>query len=93
MPIHDFRCANGHITEQLVKSDVTRIQCPVCATGTLANRVFLTAPRVDWLALGASRHASPEAVERWDRMHKEQKAKEEKSFEEHGDYGPRPGAD
>jgi hypothetical protein len=88
---HDFKCPEGHVTEQYVHRDTTESPCEVC--GLLAKRVFLVAPRVDWLSLGASRFASPEAIQRWDRMHKEQKDKEERSLAEHGDYGPRPGAD
>jgi len=36
--------------------------------------------------------ASPEAIARFDTMHKKQKAKEEKTYADHGDYGPAPGA-
>lgn len=91
--LHDFRCSDGHVHEEYVSSECTEIPClqPGCAL--LASRVFLVAPRVDWLSLGASPSASPEAINKFEKMHKEQKAKEEKCFKEHGDYGPRPGAD
>jgi putative FmdB family regulatory protein len=30
MPLYDYRCPNGHTTEQIRKSDVTEIACPLC---------------------------------------------------------------
>lgn len=36
--------------------------------------------------------ASPEAIKKFEKMRREQRAKEEKSQREHGDYGPSPGA-
>jgi len=89
--LHDFKCPNGHIFEDLVDSETREQPCQECEE--LAKRVFLVAPKVDWLALGASAGASPEAIARFDKMHKEQKAKEERCLERNGDYGPRPGAD
>jgi hypothetical protein len=37
--------------------------------------------------MGAQKNVSPEFQAKFDKMHKEQKAKEEKSLEDHGDYG------
>lgn len=42
MPTHDFRCADGHITEALVGQGVDAIWCQTCAE--LANKVFLRFP-------------------------------------------------
>ena len=28
--IYDFRCTNGHVTEELVKADVTESRCKIC---------------------------------------------------------------
>lgn len=92
MILHDYKCSDCDLVfEELVKSDVYQIPCPEC--GATAERVLLCPPRIDWLNMGAQASASPEAIDRWDRLHREQ-AKIEKAYkQEHGDYGPRPGAD
>jgi putative FmdB family regulatory protein len=90
MPIFDFKCGScGAITEDLVRSSVTTIPCVSCGK---ASTKQLAAPRVNWLAMGSQRDASPEAIIKFDRMHRQQKAKEEKSYAEHGDYGPHAGS-
>jgi hypothetical protein len=43
--------------------------------------------------MGSQPGAPTTAIDKFERMHKEQRAKEEKSLLTHGDYGPRPGAD
>jgi len=86
MPIHDFRCPAGHVHDALVKFDETSRECPEC--GNLAERVFLTGPRLNYLAMGTQENVSPEFQARFDKLHRDQKAKEEKSLKEHGDYGP-----
>jgi hypothetical protein len=85
MPIHDFRCSEGHVHEALVSAETVSQHCPEC--DNLAERVFLKGPRLNYLAMGAQKHVSPEFQDKFDKMHNEQKAKEEKSLEEHGDYG------
>lgn len=85
MPIHDFRCPAGHVHDALVKHDETSRECPEC--GNLAERVFLKVPKLNYLAMGAQKHVSPEFQDRFDKMHRDQKAKEEKCLKEHGDYG------
>lgn len=92
MPLHDFRCETCHaVCEHLVKSGTETMPCHHCQ-GT-AHLVFLTPAKPFWTALAQGDSASPEAVDKFEKMHKEQAAKEKSTFEEHGDYGPRPGAD
>lgn len=87
MPIHDFRCTHcGTVHEALVKWNDTERDCPEC--GKVAVRVFLSAPKLDVLGMGAQKNVSPEFQDRFDKLHRDQKAKEEKSLKEHGDYGP-----
>jgi len=43
MPIHDFKCLRGHVTERFVEHGVDAIDCPVCQ-GIQATKVFLKAP-------------------------------------------------
>lgn len=84
MPIHDFRCkACDHVEAHLVKWDVKTHKCSEC--GNESKRVFLKLAQPNWLAMGAQSNASPEFVERFDKMHKKQ-AEKEKAFEkEHGE--------
>lgn len=90
--LHDYRCDHcSTVTERFIDSDVRVIECPEC--GKNAYRVFLSAPKLDWMGMGAQKHASPEFIDRFEKAHKQQKAIEEKAYNEHGDYGPRPGAD
>ena len=42
MPLHDFRCEDGHTTEQLVGQGVDWVICEICEC--LATKVFLKAP-------------------------------------------------
>ena len=90
MPLYDHRCPEGHVTEHFHPSDVDTVKCPVCDLE--APRVYLTLAKPNWLALAQGSSASPEAIDRFEKMHKQQADKEAKSLENHGDYGPRPGA-
>lgn len=91
MPIHDFRCRECQtVHDAIVHADQTARRCPEC--GNLADRVFLKVPTLNYLAMGAQKHVSPEFQDRFDKMHKDRKEKEEKCYEEHGDYGPAAGA-
>lgn len=38
MPLYDFRCPEGHVTEQRTATSVDRLACPAC--GKLAARQF-----------------------------------------------------
>lgn len=92
MPIHDFRCSYcHHVHDALVKWNDTERECPAC--GKVAVRIFLSTPKLNYLAMGAQKNVSPEFQEKFDKMHRDQKAKEEKSLEEHGDYGASHGYD
>lgn len=43
MPIHDFRCPEGHITEQFVENGINIVPCLECQDE--AKKVFLKAPQ------------------------------------------------
>lgn len=43
MPVHDFRCQQGHVTECMVGHGVNWIYCPQCRVAK-AEKVFLRAP-------------------------------------------------
>ena len=92
MPLHDYKCRRcGQVEEHFVPAGTASQPCNNCL-GT-AELVFLTTAKPLWSALAQGDSASPEAVDKFEKMHKQQAAKESKSLEEHGDYGPRPGAD
>lgn len=50
MPLYDYRCSEGHVSEALASMDCTTIACRVCATPAVrlgAYRVAVTQPEVD----------------------------------------------
>jgi hypothetical protein len=85
----DFECPAHGRFEDLVYPDVRQALCPRC--GLTAPRQ-LSAFRINHMAMAVSNSASPESIAKFDRAHRQQKAKEEKSYAEHGDYGPVAGA-
>lgn len=92
MPLHDFECTKcGATREHFVYGNTAEVECMNC--GAIAKRVFLTPAKPHWAALAQGNSASPEAIARFERVHKQQKAKEDKSYSDHGDYGPAPGGD
>lgn len=91
MILHDYRCTEcGLVEERFVKVDDTIIACNRCSGA--AQRITLKAPNPDWAGLAMGSTASPEAINRFERVHKQQRDKEEKTFREHGDYGPAAGS-
>jgi len=44
MPLHDFECECGHVTEEVVSFKTKKIDCPEC--GAKMSRVFLKAATV-----------------------------------------------
>ena len=93
MPLHDFRCMScDHVHTELVKWDETTHPCPKCDNES--KRVFLKPPKPNWLAMGAQDNASPEFLDKWEKMHKDQKTREEAFEKEHGEgeyYNRTPG--
>jgi hypothetical protein len=90
MILHDFRCVEcRHTEEHFVSSDTQSVACERC--GGHAGKIFLELAKPHWAALAQGDNASPEAINRFERIHKQQTAKENKSYKEHGDYGPAPG--
>lgn len=44
MPIHDFMCPLGHVTEMFVEHGIDGVPCCRCGSPTLATKVFLKFP-------------------------------------------------
>lgn len=88
MPLHDFKCANGHVHEELLsihwKSEES-MPCTECDKPSF--RVFLTPPRIDWAGMAQGDNAGPEFVARFDKVHQDKAEKERRCWNEHGDYG------
>lgn len=61
----DFQCAKEHVTEHLVDSEVTVVECPHCRND--ASRLIST-PRIK---LEGITGAFPTAADRWARNHEE----------------------
>ncbi len=90
--LYDWRCSSCDLAfEALSYSAVKELECPNC--GAIAKRTLVTPPRIDRLAMGAHKHASPESIDHFDRVHRQQRRIEEACEKEHGDYGPAPGSD
>jgi len=86
MIFHDFRCDEGHVHEHYVRSGVDSVPCPTCSKPS--RRVYLTAPKLDWLGMAQGASAGPEFIDRFERVHKKETERQEKILREHGDYGP-----
>lgn len=92
MPTYNYTCPNcGHQEDIFCKvSERLEQTCGECSAPT--SQVVRVAPRPHWTSLAMGDSASPEAIKMFDKMRRERRAKEEKTFREHGDYGRAPGA-
>jgi putative FmdB family regulatory protein len=93
MPLHDFKCKKcSHIHEELVKWDIKTHTCPKCDNES--KRVFLKVAKPNYLAMGAQKDAGPEFQTKFDKLHRDQAAKEKAFEKEHGEgqyYNTAPG--
>jgi len=85
----DFECPIHGLFEDLVKSSVREIPCPQC--GAPAHRA-ISPVRIDRLSMAVKDGATPTSIDYFDRVHRERKALEERSYSEHGDYGNHAGS-
>lgn len=91
MIIHDFRCVEcGLVEERYVKQGVHSVSCGKC--DGFSKKITLKAPNPDWTGLAMGDSASPEAIDKFEKRRKQQRDKEERCFNENGDYGPAPGS-
>lgn len=89
--LFDFRCTKcAAITESMVKPGQYWVACSEC--GGNAQRI-LSPVRVNHYKMAISESASPASIRHFDRQHQQQKAKEEKTYRDHGDYGKAAGSD
>ncbi len=75
--LYDFRCNEcEHAHEATVKMGTTTHDCPQC--GATSHQIHLKPPSIDWGAMGAQKNAGPEFIDRFERVHKEEAAREKK---------------
>lgn len=87
---YSFKCHTcGHYHDAFVKRG-TRPHCPDCNGET--KQVIRYAPKLDYLGMGAQKNAGPEFIDRFEKMHKDRKAHEDRKDRDHGDYGTMAGA-
>lgn len=75
MPLFEYRCPEGHITERL-SNYRQRPDFMTCRCG-LQARYRISAPKLDYLHIGVDA-AYQTASDRWERMHKEKLEQERK---------------
>lgn len=89
---YDFHCTDCDLVfEEFTNTKTFSVECPECKA---TARRILSAVRIDKSRIACSGDsASPESIRHFDRVHKQRKAIEDKTFREHGDYGKAPGSD
>lgn len=86
--LFDFECPEHGLFEDMVTPGIHQAPCPKCGAPSVRQ---ISAVRIDRTSIALSGNASPESVAHFDRIHREQRAKEERAYREHGDYGTAPG--
>lgn len=91
MPIYSYRCTpcEEQFDELQKMADHASCSCPSC--GEPAKQV-ITAVHFDVMGMGTDPNGCPTFADKFEKQMLQQKRKEEKSYREHGDYGPAPGA-
>lgn len=84
----DFLCPTHGEFEELAKSDIKSLPCPKCSRTSVRQ---ISAVRIDKSAMALQNGASPTAIDHFDRLHRERRVIEERSYKEHGDYGTHAG--
>jgi len=80
MILFDFRCANGHVHEELVPSTYWSVPCDQC--NQPANRI-ITAVRSQLDGISGD---FPTASAKWEKRRESHMAQEKKNMERHGSY-------
>lgn len=82
--LHDYRCANGHVTEAYVQATERSRPCPICDEQSV--RVILSCAKLDYGSMAMGESAGTTAIDRFEKQHKDQRKREEKFYKEHGEY-------
>ena len=88
--LYDFECPTHGKFEDLAKSDVRQIPCPVCKAP--ASRL-ISPVKIDKIGMALQDGASPTSVDYFERIHRQRKKIEDRNYDRHGDYGVSAGGD
>jgi hypothetical protein len=88
--LFDFLCAEHGLFEDLAKPDIHQVPCPKCGLNAIRQ---ISAPRIDKSAMALQSGATPTSIDHFERVHRERRAIEERTYANHGDYGTHAGAD
>jgi putative FmdB family regulatory protein len=89
--LFDFSCTKcGLVFEELAKPANYWSKCPDCEANA---RREISPVRIDHSRMAISESASPGSIDYFDRVHQQRKVIEEKSMQNHGDYGKAAGSD
>ena len=84
MPIYDFKCDEcGRVDEHLVKLSVKNMECPECGAN-MSRQIGI--PNFSTSSLATGESATPDSIDRWEKMRKQKMAIEKKNQENHGTY-------
>ena len=89
MPIYSYVCPACERRFDELKPMAERATCP-CECGETAKQV-ITPVHFDVMSMGTD-PSMPTFADKFEQKMLQQKRKEEKAYEDHGDYGPAPGA-
>lgn len=87
--LFDFLCEQHGLFEELVKPDIHQAPCPKCNQNAVRQ---VSAPHIDYESLALGVGATPTSIDRFEKVHRQRRRIEERSYERHGDYGPSAGA-
>lgn len=84
MPIFEFRCeACSHRYDYLGKWD-DATSCPECQSEDTTK--LMSAPRIPVSALARGESATPDSIDRWQKMREQKMAIEQRKLADHGTY-------
>jgi hypothetical protein len=78
--VFDFRCLNGHVSEQFVGAETRAVQCPEC------DQLALRQPAAPRSKLEPFTGAFPSAADKWVKLRETKMAQEKRNVENHGTY-------
>ena len=87
MPTFEFKCPDCGADFDRFCKIAEREETVHEGCVSIAKQVIRTNCSLNWTSLAMGSSASPEAISHFDKMHKDQAAKEAKSKKDHGDYG------
>lgn len=69
MPIYEYECPHGHVTEKLANHYASRDTAVMCSRCGKLAKYKVSAPHIDYLHMGVDPTGNPTAGDKWARMH------------------------